>query len=451
MVTTAMVSCIPEGERVRAATYLRVSTEGQAGDGKVSLAVQQKGCGQLFERPGWEAINQYEDHCSGDAFDRPGLQQMVRDAKAGLFNVIVVYKMDRLGRAHQMDYLIAELVQCYGVRVVSVKEGDDPMALAVYAAVSGVDKVNILSRTKMGKDGKAMQGRLPGGSHPFGYRRGRDGRPEVDPATGPLVVELFELYAGKALTGELAAAEVEESACQLDPGFLGLSRSHAYKILQKPLYWEGVMHHGQRDLVLRSGKRCPVLRPEEECIQIPFPPLVSKELWDRAQVQKAEAMKESPRSMKRCYPLQGLAVCEHCIQPFRVKSDSYGERRENGQRVREKTDTHVRRYYCFTCERPSILAEELEGEVWTKVSRVLCSPDLLWAGAATLNPESDRVLETEIAEAKKTLKDIGKQLERVRARDRKGDLEAAELDSDFKLLRGRRKFWRDRLKSCRPG
>ena len=445
MVNSDRVSCTLEGGEIRAVGYIRVSTEDQARGDKVSLSLQREGILQRVEGRGWTFTEINEDHCSGDDPDSPGILKLYEDGKKRLYDVIVVHKIDRLTRFSFMDYRVAELVQRYGIKLDSVMEGDDQLTQAIHAAMAGAEKASILTRTKMGKDALARQGILPGGRHPFGYRRGGDRRPEVDPVTGPLVQEVLHLGANERLTGKLTASELEAWVAQLSPEGVGLSVSHIYKIWRNPLYWEGNMYYGQRIWVYKDGKKVPVMKPKEECIMIPFPPLVSKDLWDRAHARKAEAMLQSPRSMKLCYPLKGLLVCDHCDQPFRVKSDFYGERREKGQRVREKTDTHVRRYGCFICERPGIPAHYLEGKVWQKARKLLSSHSILAAGADLLNQEDDRALAADTAKAEKILREVRRQLERVKAMGRRGQLEGQELDAEFKLLRAREGIWKGKL------
>ena len=445
MVNTAGVSCIPEGGEVRAVGFIRVSTEDQARAEKISLSIQKEAIVHRVEQQGFKLIAIYEDHWSGDDPDSPGLLRLYEDGKKGLFDVIVVHKIDRATRFTFMDYRIVELVQRYGIKLDSVMEGNNQLIQAIHSAMAGAEKESILTRTRTGRDALAKQGILPGGRHPFGYRRGEDRRPEMDPVTGPLVQEILRLCANEGLTGKLTAAELDDKVAQISPEGVGLSVTHIYKISRNPLYWEGTMYYGQRSRDLKDGKKVQILRPKSECIPIPFPPLVSKDLWDRAQVQKGEAMEQSPRSLKQCYPLQKLAVCDHCDQPFRVKSDSYRERRENGQRIREKTDAHVRRYYCFICERPSCLAEDLEGVVWTVTRKLLCATGLLASGAELLGQEDDRPLASGIAKADKVLRKVRRQLERVKAMGRRGQLEGQELDADFKLLRGREDIWKTKL------
>ena len=445
MVNVDRVLCIPEGPEIRAVGYKRVSTEEQARGEKASLSIQEEGIVQRIEQRRWTFIKVYEDHRSGDDPDSPGLLRLYQEGKNGLYDVIVVHKIDRVTRFTYMDYRIVELAQRYGIKLDSVTEGDNQVLQAIHAAMAGYDKSDILGRTKRGKDALARQGILPGGRHPFGYRRGADRRPEVDPVTGPLVQEIFQLCANEGLTGKLMAAELESKVAQFFPQGVGLSIRHIYKMLENPLYWEGIMYYGQRTWELQGGKKIPVLKPKEECIHIPFPPLVSKDLWDRAQVQKEEAMLRSPRSMKRCYPLQSLLVCDHCDQPFRVKSDPYGERLENGQRIREKTDTQVRRYGCFICERPSILAEDLEGKVWTVTRKLLCVPGLLAAGADLLSQEDDQALAADTDEVSQKLREVRRQRTRVKNMGRKGQLEGQELDAEFKLLRAREDIWKAKL------
>jgi DNA invertase Pin-like site-specific DNA recombinase len=86
----------------RAGLYLRVSTEAQTTENQ---AIELK---RYCERQGWTIAKTYEDHAvSGTQRDRPSLDEMLSDAQRGKFDVVVVWKIDRLARstAHLLEIL----------------------------------------------------------------------------------------------------------------------------------------------------------------------------------------------------------------------------------------------------------------------------------------------------------------------------------------------------------
>src|SRR5688500_15837934 len=84
---------------VRAAGYIRVSSDGQAADG-FSLADQRKRIAAHAVAAGYELIGIFEDAAvSGKSADRPALTELLYAAERGELNAVIVVKLDRLTRS----------------------------------------------------------------------------------------------------------------------------------------------------------------------------------------------------------------------------------------------------------------------------------------------------------------------------------------------------------------
>jgi len=80
----------------RVAIYARVSTQEQAVEG-TSLQFQSDQLTSYCQSQGWKITGNYTDPgFTGKDADRPGLKRLLSDAKLGLFEKVVVYKLDRL-------------------------------------------------------------------------------------------------------------------------------------------------------------------------------------------------------------------------------------------------------------------------------------------------------------------------------------------------------------------
>ena len=80
----------------RAAIYARYSSDHQR---DASIEDQLRICRRLIDREGWQEAKAYEDAAlSGATTLRPGYQQMLEDARAGRFDVVVAEALDRLSR-----------------------------------------------------------------------------------------------------------------------------------------------------------------------------------------------------------------------------------------------------------------------------------------------------------------------------------------------------------------
>jgi DNA invertase Pin-like site-specific DNA recombinase len=149
-----------EGSMKRAAVYLRVSTSDQ------TVENQRLAIGRYCEQHGWQIVQTYEDSgISGAEHDRPGLDRLKADCGRGRFNVVVVWKFDRLARSvsHLLETL--ELLRGHGVDFVSTSEAIDTttavgkMCLTMVASISEFERSLICDRVRAGmqrakKDGK---------------------------------------------------------------------------------------------------------------------------------------------------------------------------------------------------------------------------------------------------------------------------------------------------------
>ncbi len=85
----------------RAAIYMRVSTVDQHPE------TQLLDLRQMAAQRGYEIVHEYTDRISGTKAKRPGLDQMMRDARRGQFDVVLVWACDRIARStrHFLDVL----------------------------------------------------------------------------------------------------------------------------------------------------------------------------------------------------------------------------------------------------------------------------------------------------------------------------------------------------------
>ena len=94
----------------RAVGYIRVSTAEQKEEG-YSLLGQRKNIEMFAEKQGYELIDVYADEgISGkNIIKRPGVQRLLEDAKTGKFDVLIIWKLTRLGRSMKDVMNIAEM------------------------------------------------------------------------------------------------------------------------------------------------------------------------------------------------------------------------------------------------------------------------------------------------------------------------------------------------------
>ena len=194
-------------EMKKACIYTRVSTDAQGEDDKVSLPEQERMAKACIESKGWSYIRTYEDNgYTGRNTNRPGLQRMLADLKAGGIDVVVIWKLDRLSRKQRDTITIIEDVLLENnVDLVSLTETLDtttPWGRAMIGVLSSFNQLeseNIAMRTAMGRYATAREGGYAGGKPPLGYTA-VEGQLVIVPEEAEIVRLIFALRAeGKPL------------------------------------------------------------------------------------------------------------------------------------------------------------------------------------------------------------------------------------------------------------
>lgn len=186
---------------MRVALYPRVSTTEQAKEG-YSIGEQTERLKKYCEAMEWDVYKIYTDPgYSGANTDRPGLQEMIKDVKAGLIDKVVVYKLDRLSRS-QLDtlYLIEKVFLANGTDFVSMTENFDTSTpfgramIGILAVFAQLDREQIKDRTIAGKEGRAKEGLFHGSKWvPLGYDY-VDGLLKINDYERMQIKEIFELF-----------------------------------------------------------------------------------------------------------------------------------------------------------------------------------------------------------------------------------------------------------------
>lgn len=180
----------------RAVIYLRVSSDEQA-DG-YGIDVQRERCRGMAAAKGAAIVAEYVDVLSGTlpADARPGMAAALAAVDDGAANMLIVYALDRVGRATAVVLDIVERLRCRGAAVVSCREALDTttpagqFVLTMFAALAQLERDNIVERLAHGRAQRARRDGDGGGRVPFGYRRDA-GRLVVDDDAAAIVRRIF--------------------------------------------------------------------------------------------------------------------------------------------------------------------------------------------------------------------------------------------------------------------
>ena len=146
----------------RAAIYARVSTLDQEPENQ--LAELRR----YVSARGWTTIEFVDQGISGSKDRRPALDALIKDAKRRRFDVLICWRLDRLGRS--LKHLVTQLdeLQALGVSFVSLGEGIDcttpagRLQLHVLAALAEFERARIAERVQAGLARAKANGRRLG-------------------------------------------------------------------------------------------------------------------------------------------------------------------------------------------------------------------------------------------------------------------------------------------------
>ena len=194
-----------ESAPTRAAGYVRVSQERNARNG-YGLGAQETDIQRYIEYKRLSRVGIYrEAGASGYERERPELDRLLADAKAGKLDVVIFPSIDRAGRSVKDIIEIDAMLRDAGVDIIFLREGIDTSTPTgelfrnIMAAVAQFEGRLIYERMSKGKRRKAAKGGYTGGWLPYGYRL-NDGRVVVVPKEARVVERVFRWRAqGKTL------------------------------------------------------------------------------------------------------------------------------------------------------------------------------------------------------------------------------------------------------------
>src|SRR5207342_872881 len=142
----------------RAVLYTRVSTVDQ------NLQTQLLDLEQLAAQRGYEIVHAYEDRISGAKSRRPGLEELMRDARRGRFDAVLVWASDRIARSVKHFLEVLDELNRIGVEYVSFREDIDtggPLGRAIVViigAIAELERSLIVERVRAGMRRARLEG-----------------------------------------------------------------------------------------------------------------------------------------------------------------------------------------------------------------------------------------------------------------------------------------------------
>ena len=255
----------------RVAIYVRVSTQEQAKEG-YSVGEQTDRLRKFCEAHGWIIVKVYIDagH-SGANTDRPALQEMIEDMKAGKLDKVLVYKLDRLSRSQKDTLELIEDVflpnNCDFESMTEKLDTSTPQGrlfLGILAAFAQLEREMIKERMSMGRYARIKEGKWQGGARvPYGY--------DYEPALDKLVINEYESMIVKmmfdAFTEGKPLYAIEQNM---------IENGHTFNC--------GKVDRRNMRYILRNKTYCGYQKHKDEWIPALHDPIITEEEYEKAQV-----------------------------------------------------------------------------------------------------------------------------------------------------------------------
>ena len=255
---------------------------------------------------GWRLIpGRYDDGAfSGASLDRPALQQLLADVRAGKIDIVLVYKVDRLTRSLADFAKLIELFDAHGVSFVSVTQSFNTsssmgrLTLNVLLSFAQFERELIGERVRDKIAASKRKGLWVGGPVPLGYAAA-DKKILVVPAEAAAVRTIFarylELGSVRALAEDLDRRGIRSKPRRRSTGrTVGGGRfgvgALAYLLKNRfyigELVYRGEVHHGEHEPIVDSalfeavGAKLAAQAVERRCRLRGLPAILSGRLFD---------------------------------------------------------------------------------------------------------------------------------------------------------------------------
>lgn len=346
------------GEPKRVAVYYRISTD--EGNQPFSLAAQSDRLhAYITSQDGWSIVAEYQDQMSGAKLDRPGLQQALKDAKLGRFDLLLVYRVDRLSRSVTNLISIIDTLTEYGVEFCSATEAIDTstpagrLMLSMVGSFAEYERSITIDRVINGLLKKAQSGGWTGGRPPIGYTLNK-GELVIDRDYAPIVRLVFEQYAHEKAGSQTICHYLNEAGHRAPSGkpfsFKQVLRMINNRTYIGEIFFQNTWYPGRHESIIEP------------------------ELFAEAQQLLAERSEHIGKRANNAssFLLSGIVRCVNCGRHL-TGTTAHGR----SNKYRYYTCSGLQRYGKTECTTDRLPAHALEQAVMDQLINIFTNTDLV--------------------------------------------------------------------------
>jgi site-specific DNA recombinase len=381
---------------IRAGLYARVSTANQEDEKTINSQIAEVKA-KIKEDGNYLVPDciYIDDGYTGEILERPDLDRMRDDAKDRKFDALYVWDRGRLSRKFVHQEILVEELKSLEVEFISLKDAsadspDEKLMQMVQGVFHEYEKVKIYDRFRRGKSDKVGNGKLLGYNPKYGYRyvpkikKEREGYFVVDEKEARVVRMIFSWVGEEKMAINGVIRKLYELKIPPKKNKRPVWTKGPISNMLKDSTYTGLHYYNKTEAILtenskknkvyrkvnKTGRR---IRPKEEWIPIKVPAIISKELFDKVQVQLKLNSKYASRNCKTEYLLGGVVYC------------SCGRRRTGeglkGHYYYRCTDRLHHFPMPRKCHEAGVNAQVADVFAWKEIYKLLSRPKLLEAQA----------------------------------------------------------------------
>ena len=333
--------------------YVRLSQEDMREGESLSIENQKKMLTDyVSQQAGWNLVGIYEDDgYSGTSFDRPGVRQLLDDAKSGKINLILCKDLSRFGRNYiEVGQYIDYIFPSFNIRFIALSDNVDTLdrnstamdLMPIMNLFNEWHAANTSKKVRSVLAQNAKEGKYIASFAAYGYLKGDDEKhtPVIDEPAAKVVRRIFELRATGITPTQIAKIlNAEGVPIPSDYRAQRLGKPNPYKntfhywshvavrnILGNPIY---IGHLAQQKFTTVSFKNHKsVRRGKDEWViaENTHEPIISQELWDKC--QEVDRCASHGKIMKKgiVLPLNSMMFCPDC--GAKMKLNGHAKKRD---------------------------------------------------------------------------------------------------------------------------
>ena len=314
----------------RVAQYARFSSDNQRTE---SIDAQVRAMNQFCKQNHWQIVATYTDEARSATTDnRPQFQQMITDSSKGLFDIVLVHKLDRFSRDRYDSAIYKKRLKKNNVTLCSVLEriDDSPESIMMESVLEGMAEYyskNLGREVMKGMKETALQTKHTGGCPPLGYDVGEDRKLVINEHEAEAVKIIFEMFADGHGYSEIISYLNEQGYTTKRGRIFG--KNSLYEILSNEKY-TGVFVFNKAAAKSDSRRNNHAYKTNDQIIRIEggCPAIIGKKLFEKVQRIKAKNRRNTGRYHgKEFYLLTGKVFCGVCGKRIQGNLRFSGERK----------------------------------------------------------------------------------------------------------------------------